>query len=62
MATISSAVHRTLSKPYFTAAEETRMRKEDSFTWFTVMSLLLAIVLMGFLGMTLTVLVTLLAG
>lgn len=61
MATISSASQRSLAKPYFTAAEEMRMQQEDSFTWRTVMSLLLAIVLMGFLGMTLTVLVTLLA-
>jgi hypothetical protein len=50
----------TASKHYFSAAEEARMQQEDSFTWRTVMTILIAIVLMGFLGMSLTVLITLL--
>ncbi|MGD9648678.1 MAG: hypothetical protein AB7U73_23410 [Pirellulales bacterium] len=59
MATITP--HSPLSKHFFSPAEEARMQQEDSYTWRTVTSVLVAIVLMGFLGMTLTVLVTLLA-
>jgi hypothetical protein len=45
---------------YFSSEVELRMRREDSFTWTTVTSVLVSIVLLGFVGMSLTVLVTLL--
>ncbi len=63
MATVNqfnATVHA--AKPYFSPGEEQRMREEDAYTWTTVTTVLVSIVMLGFLGMTLTVALVALLG
>ena len=63
MATVNqfNAAHHA-AKPYFSPSEEQRMREEDAYTWTTVTTVLVSIVMLGFLGMTLTVALVALLG
>lgn len=63
MATVNefNAAHRA-AKPYFSPSEEQRMRDEDAYTWTTVTMVLVSIVMLGFLGMSLTVAIVTMLG